>query len=77
MSYRLLALDRNAQRNTPLPVLRKIRDYVNAGAAVVGEKRAASPSNTDNQAEFKRIADDLWGRVRANAPWAEARCSPG
>jgi alpha-L-rhamnosidase/F5/8 type C domain len=61
MSYRLLALDRNAQRNTPLPVLRKIRDYVNAGAAVVGLKPTASPSNSDDQAEFKRIADELWG----------------
>jgi len=61
MSYRLLVLDRNAQRNTPLPVLRKIRDYVNAGAVVVGQKPIASPSNSDDQAEFKRIADELWG----------------
>ena len=61
MSYRLLVMDKNAQRNTPLPVLRRIRDYVNAGAAVVGPKPTASPSNSDDQAEFKRIADELWG----------------
>ena len=61
MSYRLLVLDKNTQRNTPLPVLRKIRDYVNAGAVVVGAKPIASPSNSDDQVEFKRIADELWG----------------
>ncbi len=61
MSYRLLVLDRNAERNTPLFVLRKIRDYVNAGAAVVGPKPVASPTNSDDQAEFARIADEVWG----------------
>ena len=35
LSYRLLALDPNSQR-MPLPVLRRIRDLVNAGAIVVG-----------------------------------------
>ena len=61
MSYRMLVLDKNTERNTPLPVLRKIRDYVNAGAVIVGPKPIASPSNSDDQAEFKRIADELWG----------------
>jgi hypothetical protein len=37
MSYKILALDRNCQKLT-VPVLRKIRDLVNAGAIVVGEK---------------------------------------
>jgi len=61
MSYRMLVLDENARRNTPLPVLRKIRDYVHTGAVVVGPKPIASPSNADDQAEFQRIADELWG----------------
>jgi hypothetical protein len=60
MSYRLLVLDKNAQR-MQLAVLRKIRDYVNAGAVVVGSKPTESPSNADDQSEFKRIADGLWG----------------
>jgi len=60
MSYRLLALDENARR-MPLAVLRKIRDMVNAGAAVAGPKPIESPSLSDDQAEFKRIADQLWG----------------
>ncbi|MBS1857434.1 MAG: discoidin domain-containing protein [Acidobacteria bacterium] len=60
MSYRLLVLDKNAQL-MQLAVLRRIRDYVNAGAAVVGSKPTGSPSNSDNQTEFRRIADELWG----------------
>ncbi len=60
MSYRLLALDPNSQHMS-LAVLRKIRDLVNAGAAVVGPKPIESPSLSDDQAEFCIIADELWG----------------
>jgi hypothetical protein len=60
MRYRLLALDPNS-RLMPLSVLRKIRDLAEAGAAVAGPKPAASPSLADDQAEFKAIADRLWG----------------
>jgi hypothetical protein len=60
MSYRVLALDKNAQR-MPLAVLRKIRDLVNAGAVVVGPRPIESPSLSDDQAEFKKIAGQLWG----------------
>jgi hypothetical protein len=60
MSYRLLALDPNSQHMS-LAVLRKIRDLVNAGAVVVGPKPVESPSLADNQAEFRAIADKVWG----------------
>ena len=60
MSYRVLAIDPNAQR-MPLAVLRKIRDMVNAGAVVVGPKPIESPSLSDDAAEFKTMADQLWG----------------
>jgi hypothetical protein len=60
MSYRLLALDPNS-RHMSLPVLRKIRDLVAAGAVVIGPKPIASPSLADNQAEFRSIADQVWG----------------
>ncbi len=60
MSYRVLALDPNSQR-MPLSVLRRIRDMVNAGAVVVGPKPIESPSLSDDAAEFKTIADQLWG----------------
>jgi len=42
-------------------VLREIRKLVNAGAAVVGPKPVESPSLSDDQAEFRTIADQLWG----------------
>ena len=64
MSYRVLALDANA-RYMPLAVLRKIRDFVNAGAVVVGPKPVGSPSQADDQAEFKAIADQIWGAAAA------------
>jgi hypothetical protein len=60
MSYRVLALDPNSQ-HMPLAVLRKIRDIVDAGAVVAGPKPVDSPSLSDDQAEFKAIADRLWG----------------
>ena len=60
MSYRLLALDPNSQHMS-LAVLLKIRDLVSAGAAVVGPKPVDSPSLADDQAEFRSIADELWG----------------
>jgi hypothetical protein len=44
----------------PLAVLRKIRDLVDAGAVVVGPKPIDSPSLSDDQAQFKMIADQLW-----------------
>jgi hypothetical protein len=60
MGYRVLALDPNSQHMS-LAVLRKIRDLVNAGAVVVGSKPIESPSQADDQMEFKTIADQLWG----------------
>jgi len=60
MSYRLLALDPNS-RHMSLAVLRKIHDFVRAGATVVGPKPTDSPSLADDQAEFRSLADELWG----------------
>ncbi|MBN1790529.1 MAG: glycoside hydrolase family 2 [Bacteroidales bacterium] len=59
MRYNLLALDANSQHMS-LPVLRKIRDLVKAGAVVVGSKPSGTPSLSDDQAEFQAIADELW-----------------
>jgi hypothetical protein len=60
MSYRLLVLDPNS-RHMSLAVLRKIRDLVEAGAAVAGPKPVDSPSLSDDQGELRKIADRLWG----------------
>ncbi|MDD8027690.1 MAG: glycosyl hydrolase [Acidobacteriota bacterium] len=67
MSYRVLALDSNAWQMS-LPVLRKIRELVKAGAVVVGAKPVASPSLADDPKEFHAIADELWGTERAKGP---------
>ena len=60
MRYRVLALDPNS-RHMSLPVLRKIRELVAAGAVVSGPKPAATPSLSDDEAAFGAIADELWG----------------
>jgi hypothetical protein len=59
MSYRILALDPNSQQMS-LPVLRKIRDLVQAGAIVVGNKPVGTPSLSDDQSGFQTIVNELW-----------------
>ncbi len=82
MSYRLLALDPNS-RHMSLPVLRKIRDLVKAGAAVAGPKPIDSPSLADDQAEFGSIVADIWeggaggGRVIGRLTIAQAMAMIG
>jgi hypothetical protein len=71
MRYRLLALDPNS-RHMSLPVLRKIRDLVNAGATVVGPKPLESPSLADDQSEFQAIADRLWNAANGSRVFAGA-----
>jgi alpha-L-rhamnosidase len=60
MSYRVLALDPYSQHMS-LPVLRKIGQLVQAGAVVAGSKPTDTPSLSDNDAEFRTLADQLWG----------------
>ena len=60
MHYRVLALDPHAEQMT-LPVLRKVRDLVQAGAIVCGAKPTNTPSLADDAAEFHKLADQLWG----------------
>lgn len=66
MSYRVLYLDPHS-RYMSLPVLKKIRDLANAGAKVVGAKPLGSPSLSDNQSEFRSIADQLWSSGKVSA----------
>jgi hypothetical protein len=76
MSYRLLALDPRATHMS-LPVLRKIRDLVNAGAAVVGAKPTDDPSLSDDAAEFHAMADELWDKRKVHAGQTLAEVLPG
>ncbi len=60
MSYRVLALDSSA-RQLSLPVLRKLRELVRAGATVAGGRPERTPSLSDDQAEFQRLVGEIWG----------------
>jgi hypothetical protein len=60
-SYRILYLGGSSSRMT-LSVLRRLRDLVSSGAVVVGNKPIDSPSLADNEEEFHRITDQLWGK---------------
>ena len=60
MSYSLLYLGERARQMT-LPVLRKLQEFVKGGAAVLGPRPANSPSLADADAEFQRIAAEMWG----------------
>ena len=66
MRYRILALDPHS-RHMSLPVLRKIRDLVQAGAIVCGVKPIDTPSLSDDPKEFQAIADQLWGSGTGNS----------
>lgn len=60
MSYRLLGLDPYSQHMS-LPVLRAIHKLVEQGAAVAGPKPKDDPSLADDQSEFKKLSDQLFG----------------
>jgi hypothetical protein len=66
-SYRILFLGGRSQRMT-LPVLRRIHDLVVQGAVLVGERPMDSPSLSDDEKEFQRVAGQLWGRRPAPEP---------
>ena len=60
MNYRVLALDPYSQHMS-LPVLRAIHKLVEDGAVVAGPKPTDDPSLADDQAEFKKLNDELFG----------------
>jgi hypothetical protein len=64
MSYRVLVLPDYVNEVT-LPVLRKLRDLVSAGAIVVASRPTRSPSLADyaHKAEFRSIVNEVWGSI--------------
>jgi hypothetical protein len=69
MSYRVLVLpDRTS---ISLPVLRKLKELVKAGATVIGPKPIQTYSLTDYpqcDVEVARLADELWGQAPSASP---------
>ena len=66
MRYHVLALDPHSQHMS-LPVLRKIRDLVQAGAVVSGPRPTDTPSLSDDPKEFQNIVDQLWSSGAGNS----------
>jgi hypothetical protein len=60
MSYHVLGLDPYSQHMS-LPVLRAIRRLVEDGGTVAGPKPTDDPSLADDQAEFRKLNDALFG----------------
>jgi hypothetical protein len=60
MSYRLLVLGPYS-KHMSLPVLRALHSLVEQGAIVAGQKATDTPSLADDQAEFNRLNDELFG----------------
>jgi hypothetical protein len=60
MNYKVLGLDPYS-RHMSLPVLKAIYRLVQDGAVVAGPKPTDDPSQADDQAEFKKIDDELFG----------------
>jgi hypothetical protein len=60
MSYRVLGLDPYSEHMS-LPVLRAIHKLVEDGAIVAGPKPSDDPSLSDDQAEFRKLSDELFG----------------
>jgi hypothetical protein len=64
MSYRMLVLPDYVKQVT-LPLLRKLRDLVSAGAIIIAPRPAHSPSLADyaNEAEYGSIVNEVWGSI--------------
>ncbi len=65
MSYRVLVL--RDQKAISLPVLRKVKELVAAGAMVIGPKPTGAVSQRDSDTEVKQIAEALWNKGRVIA----------
>ncbi|UCG88128.1 MAG: glycoside hydrolase, partial [Gemmatimonadota bacterium] len=58
-SYSVLVLDESAREMT-LPVLKKIKQLVDAGVAVTGTKPERTPTLSDDADEFSSLVDEIW-----------------
>lgn len=76
-SYSVLVLDESAKMMT-LPVLKKLRDLVKAGAKITGTNPEKSPSMGDDPAEFQKVLGEMYASPNASAkPATEVLQSQG
>ncbi|MGO8732151.1 MAG: glycosyl hydrolase [Terriglobia bacterium] len=67
LSYRVLVLPDDKRLN--LDVLRKVRDMVKEGVALVGPKPEVNPGLTEypnSDSELRQIADEVWGDLNGS-----------
>ncbi len=64
-AYSVLVLDESAKMMT-LPVLKKLRDLVKAGAKITGTKPEKSPSMSDDPAEFQKVLGEIYANPNAS-----------
>ena len=76
MRYRVLALDPHSQHMS-LPVLRKIRELVQAGATVAGPKPTDTPSLSDDPKEFLSIVDQMWASPSGEHAYGKGKVYAG
>lgn len=65
MSYRVLMLDANV-RHISIDILRKIKEFADAGVVICGAKPQKLASNTGTEEEFKTLVNDIWNSGRKN-----------
>ena len=58
-TYKVLVLDESTKQMT-LSVLKRIKTLVDAGVKVIGTKPEKSPSLSDNDSEFQKLANAVW-----------------
>ncbi|MFT4253380.1 MAG: glycosyl hydrolase [Caulobacter sp.] len=75
MRYRVLAVDPAVTRMT-VPVLRKLAALKAAGVPIVGTRPVATPSLSDDPAEFQRLADQVFTGVDADLGAVLAEVGP-
>jgi alpha-L-rhamnosidase/Glycosyl hydrolases family 2, sugar binding domain len=60
-SYNVLMLDESTKLMT-LPVLKRIKTLADAWIKIIGTKPIGSPSLSDNNDEFQKIANEIWAK---------------
>ena len=65
MRYKVLMLDANV-KHMSIDILRKIKEFADAGVTICGAKPSKLASNTGTEEEFKALVDDIWNSGRKN-----------
>lgn len=65
MSYRVLMLDANV-KHISIDILRKIKEFADAGIVICGAKPQKLASNTGSEEEFNTLVNDIWNSGRKN-----------